>query len=125
MLDTCARGIKIAPLQHKCRAKHPYPGCTMFSISMHPLLHPSPKPRGGAILMPPNPEGVQLLMPLNPEGVQFMMPPNPEGVQFLMPPKPERVQFLMHTLWILCLKNTEIDIYLSNSKSNFLKSLSI
>ena len=21
MLDTCARGIKIAPLQHKCRAK--------------------------------------------------------------------------------------------------------
>ena len=39
---------------------HPYPGCTMFSISMHPLLLP------------------------NPEGVQFMMPPNPEGVQFLM-----------------------------------------
>ena len=80
----------------------------------------APKPRGGAILMPPNPEGVQLLMPLNPEGVQFMMPPNPEGVQFLMPPNPEGVQFLMHTLWILCFKNTEVDIYLSNPQ--FLKN---
>ena len=76
---------------------HPYPGCTMFSISMHPLLLP-------------NPEGVQFLMPPNPEGVQFMMPPNPEGVQFMMPPNPEGVQFLMQTLWIFCFKNTEIDI---------------
>ena len=76
---------------------HPYPGCTMFSISMQPLLLP-------------NPEGVQFMMPPNPEGVQFMMPPNPEGVQFMMPPNPEGVQFFDANLVDFLLQKSEISL---------------
>ena len=64
---------------------HPYPGCTMFSILMHPLLvsitfstgggaiYDAPKAQGGAIYDAPKSRGGAIYDAPKIRGVQFLM----------------------------------------------------